>query len=97
MDRYSRVSIRSPPSAYVLAQEGPGLVFVRRIVGAPDARQGYGRQEYQTCQCSPGDVSLPDSSLSTQGLQFMGIRPGQAPDPTGALWLLARGYLEGAF
>ena len=75
----------------------PELIFVRRTVGAPDVRQGYGRQEYQTCRCSPGDVSSPDSSLPTQVLQFMGIRPGQAPDPTRALWILAQGHLEGAF
>ena len=86
-----------PPAAYVLAQEGLGLVFVRRAVGAPDARQGYGRQEYQTCQCSPGDVSSPDPSLSTPGLQFMGIRPDEAPEPARALWLLTQRHLEGAF
>ena len=90
MGRCSGIQIRSPHATYVLAQEGPELGFVRQTVGAPDACQGYGRQEYQTCQCGPSDVSLPDPSLSTPGLQFMGIRPDQAPDPTGALWLLTK-------
>ena len=39
MGRCSRIPIRSPPAAYVLAQEGPELVFAQRVVSAPDARK----------------------------------------------------------
>ena len=96
MGRGSQIPIWSSIVAYVLAQEGPELVFARRAGGDPGAYQGYGRQEHQTCRRSPGDVSLPDSPLSMQGLELMGIRPGQAPDPTRVLRLIAQRHLEGS-
>lgn len=76
MGRGSQILIRGPIAAYVLAQEGPGLVFVRRTGSDPGACQELGRKEHETRRHSPSEVGSPNSPVPTQGLKIMGIRSG---------------------
>ena len=63
----------------------------------PNLRLRPGDQEGQACQCGLGHALPPDPPVSTTGLQFVGVRPGPAPDSIPALRNEARGCLEGAF
>ena len=77
----SRIQIRGPNVAYLLARKGPGLGVVGRGVRAADAHQEHGGQEHQACQCDPGDAFFVGSFLAKAGLAIYGssIRPSTRP------------------
>ena len=58
-------------------------------------RPEHDNQENPTCQRDPGYAHSPDPSVLMSNLLFVGVRSGQAPEGTRALWHDARRYREG--
>ena len=54
------------------------------------------KQEYQACQCDPGDACSPDPSVPKPDLPLVGVQSGQAPNLATVLRHYARRHLEGA-
>ena len=85
LSRSFRVQVRASKVADILAQQGPGLGVIRQGDDAAEARQEYGRQEYQSCQRDPGNALSLDSPLPTPDLVYVGVRPGWSADPAAVL------------